>query len=69
MPCVHILETILYITMNKGGLKQNLATHKHGTHHRYDFQTQLCRTDIYKKSVINLGAKLYNKLPNYIKKP
>jgi len=31
------------------------------------FQTQFCRTDILKKSVTNMGAKLYNKLPNYIK--
>ena len=33
---------------------------------RSDFQTQFCRTDIFKKSVFNLGTKLYNKLPNYI---
>ena len=31
------------------------------------FQTQFCRTDILKKSVTNMGAKLYNRLPNYIK--
>jgi hypothetical protein len=30
-------------------------------------QTQFCRTDIFKKSVNNLGAKLYNKLPNHLK--
>ena len=28
---------------------------------------QFCRTDIFKKSVFNLGTKLYNRLPNYIK--
>ena len=61
------METILYIKMNKERLKQNLATHEHETRYRCDFQTQFCRTDILKKSVINMGAKLYNKLPNYIK--
>ena len=36
-------------------------------HDRLDFQTQFCRTDIFKKSVNNMGTKLYNKLPNYLK--
>jgi hypothetical protein len=31
--------------------------------------SNFCRTDIFLKSVTNLGTKLYNKLPNYIKKP
>ena len=57
MPCVHILETILYIKMHKGGLKQNLAIHEHETRHRFDFQTQFCRTDIYKKKCAKFGNK------------
>jgi len=36
--------------------------------HHHPQGAQFCRTDIFKKSVINLGTKLYNKLPNYIKK-
>ena len=55
--CVHILEMILYIKMNKGGQKQNLALHEHGTCHRYDFQTEHCRTDIYKKKCHKFGSK------------
>ena len=62
------METVYYIKVNNEGLKQNLAIHDYETRHRSDFQTQFCRTDIFKKSVINLGTKLYNKLPNYIKK-
>jgi len=54
------------VKVNKG-LEQNLAIHDYETRHRSDFQTQFCRTDILKKSVINLGTKLYNKLPNYLK--
>jgi uncharacterized protein YicC (UPF0701 family) len=34
---------------------------------RFDFQHQFFRTDIFIKSVNNLGTKLYNKLPNYLK--
>jgi len=32
-----------------------------------DIYIQSCNTDLYKRSVINMGAKLYNKLPGYIK--
>ena len=32
-----------------------------------DIHTQLYNTDLYKRSVINMGTKLYNKLPEYIK--
>ena len=65
--CVYIMEMVYYIKVNNKGLKQNLAIHDYETRHRSDFQTQFCRNDIFKKSVINLGTKLYNKLPNYLK--
>jgi len=32
-----------------------------------DIHIQSYKTDIYKKSVINMGTKVYNKLPGYIK--
>jgi hypothetical protein len=41
--------------------------HDYKTRNRLDFQTQFCRTNIFKKSVNNLGTKLYHKLPNYLK--
>ena len=56
-----------YFKLNNKGLKQNLAIHDYKTRHTSDFQTQFCRTDIFKKSVNNLVTKLYNKLPNYLK--
>jgi hypothetical protein len=61
------METVYCIKANNKGLKQNLTIHDYETQHRSDFETQFCRTDIFKKSVINLGTKLYNKLPNYLK--
>jgi len=51
------METVYYIKVNNNGLKQNLAIH--------DYETR--RSDISKKSVINLGTKLHNKLPDYLK--
>jgi len=67
VPCVYIMETVYYIKLNNEGLKQNLAKHDYKTRNRLDFKTQFCRTNIFKKSVNNLGTKLYNKLPNYLK--
>jgi len=58
---------VYYIKLNNDRLKQNLAKHDYKTQNRFDFQTQFCRTDIFKNSVNNLGTKLYNKLPNYLK--
>jgi hypothetical protein len=60
------METVYYIKLNSKELKQNLAIHDYNTRHRSDFQTQFCRYDIFKKSVNNLGTKLYNKLPNHL---
>ena len=56
-----------FIKVNNNGLKQNLNIHDYKIRHRLDFQTKFCRTNILKKSVNNLGMKLYNKLPNYLK--
>jgi len=61
------METVYYIELNNKGLKQNLAIHDDKTRHRSNFQTQFCRTNIFKKTVNNSEAKLYNKLPNYFK--
>jgi len=32
-----------------------------------DIHVQAYKTDLYKKSVINMGTKLYNKMPGYMK--
>jgi hypothetical protein len=60
------METVYYIKLNTEGLKQNLAKHDYKTRNRSEFQTQFCRTNIFKKSINNLGTKLY-KLPDYLK--
>ena len=61
------METVYFIKVNNKCLKQNLAILDYKTQHRLHFQTQFCRTNILKKSVNNLGTKLYDKLPNYLK--
>jgi len=67
VPRVYKMETVYYIKLNNEGLKQNSAIHDYKTRHRLDFQTQFCGTDIFKKTVNNLGTKLHNKLPNYLR--
>jgi hypothetical protein len=34
---------------------------------KMDIHVQSYKTDTYKKSVLNMGTKVYNKLPSYIK--
>jgi hypothetical protein len=41
--------------------------HAYNTRRKRDIHIQSHKTDLYKKSVINMGFKLYNKLPDYIK--
>jgi hypothetical protein len=41
--------------------------HNYNTRRKMDIHSQSYKTDIYKKNVINMGTKVYNKLPGYIK--
>jgi len=61
------MEMVYQIKINIKGLKHYLTIHEYKTQQGFDLQTRYCRTHIFKKSLTNLGTKLYNKLPNYIK--
>ena len=49
-------------------IKYNEEVHDHCTHQKSDLHTQFCRTTLFKNSGGNVGIKLYNKLPNTIKR-
>ena len=49
-------------------MKYNGVLHDHCTCQKSDFNIQFCRTAIFKKNSGNVGIKLYNKLPNTIKR-
>jgi hypothetical protein len=49
-------------------IKYNGEVHDHCTHQKSDLHTQYCRTKLFKNSSANVGIKLYNKLPNTIKR-
>jgi hypothetical protein len=45
----------------------NSHVHNHNTRRKMYIHVQSHKTDIYKKSVLYMGTKVYNKLPSYIK--
>jgi hypothetical protein len=64
---MYILEVTSFIRKYCQSLEQNSKFHKYNTRSKMDIHVKLHKTEIYKKSVINMGTKLYNNLPGYIK--
>ena len=46
----------------------NEEIHDQCTHQKLDLHIQFCRTTLLKNSSANVGKKLYNKLPNTVKR-
>jgi hypothetical protein len=68
LPCMYIGEVVCYVKSNLEKMIGNEDVHAHFTHQTSDFHVQYCRTTLFKNSSVNMGIKLYNKLPNEIKK-
>ena len=62
---LYILEMLCFLKKYKGDMKHNSEIHGHNTRRKQDLQQ--CNTTLYQKSVMNMGTKLYNKLPIQIK--
>jgi hypothetical protein len=45
-------------------LERNNVVHNHDTRQELNLHVQFCRTNAYKKGILNMGIKLYNKVPN-----
>jgi hypothetical protein len=41
--------------------------HQHNTRRKLDIHVKTQKMELYKKSVINMGTRVYNNLPKYIK--
>jgi hypothetical protein len=67
LPCLYISEVVCRVKSNWEQVKQK-EIHDHYTCQKSDFHAQLCRTTVYKNSCENVGIKLFNKLPNTIKR-
>jgi len=64
---LHIMEVICYIRKHHHFVDLNSNTHAHDTRRKMDNHIQSYDTLLYKRSVINMGTKLYNKFPGYKK--
>ena len=65
---LYIMEVIRYIRKHHQFVELNSNIHAHNTRRKMGIHIQSYNTDLYTRSVINMGTKLYNKLPGYIKK-
>jgi len=64
---LHILEAICFITKYYQSVELNSNVHTYNKRRKMDIHIQSYSIEIYKKSVINIGTKVYNKLPGCIK--
>jgi hypothetical protein len=58
---------VLQVTHSCQSLEENSKVHKYNTQRKLDINVKLQKTEIYKKSVINMGTKVYNNLPKLLK--
>jgi hypothetical protein len=64
LPCMYIFELVYYIKSHFGELDQNSAVHNHNTRQKLNLHVQFCRTNVEKNGVMNMGIRLYNRIPN-----
>jgi len=60
---LNIVEVICYMRKHHQFVELNSNIHAHNTRRKLDIHMQSYNTDLYMRSVINVGTKLYNKLP------
>jgi hypothetical protein len=56
-----------YIKKYKDSLEQNVQFHNYNTQRKLHLHVQFCNMDLFKKSVVNMRIRLYNKVPDHIK--
>jgi hypothetical protein len=62
-----IFEVTCFIRKYCQSLEQNSKVHQYNTRRKLDIHVKLQKMEIYKKNVINMGTKLYNNLPKFLK--
>jgi hypothetical protein len=65
---LYILEVSGFIKRYKIAVQKNKQIHYHNTRRDMNLHIKSYNANLYKKSVINMGIRLYNKVPNHIKK-
>jgi hypothetical protein len=64
---LYIFEVTSFIRKYCQSVEQNSQVHQYTTQRKLDIHVKLQKTEIYKKSVINMGTKVYNNLPKFLK--
>ena len=64
---LYILEVTCFLKRYCQSLELNVNVHNHNTRRKMDIHIKSHRTNLYKNSVINMGSKIYNKLPDHLK--
>ena len=64
---LYIFDVICYIRKHHQFVELNSNIHTYNTRGEMDIHIQIFSTDLFKRSVINTGTKLYNKLPGSMK--
>jgi hypothetical protein len=64
---LYIFEVTCFIRKFCQSWEQNSQVHKYNTWRKLDIHEKKKKTEIYKKSVINMGTKVYNNLPKFSK--
>ena len=64
---LYIFELTCFIKKYCQCLELNSNVHKYNRQRMQDIHIKPQKTEIYKKSVINMGTKVYNNLPKYLK--
>ena len=64
---LYILEILCFIIKNRIYTTLNSDVHNYNTKHKHNLYAQHCNTNRCKRSVINMGIKLYNNLPMELK--
>jgi hypothetical protein len=64
---LYILEVTCFIRKYCQSFELNANVHNHNTRRKMDIRIKSYTTNMYKNSVINMGTKIYNKLPDHMK--
>jgi hypothetical protein len=66
--CLYILEIVCYIKKYKDSLDQNVQFHNYNMPRKLDLHVQFCNMNLFRRSVVIMGIRLYNKVPDHVKK-
>jgi hypothetical protein len=67
IPCIYIFLTIMFVKNNLSNFNVNSVFHNHHTRTKSDIHLNFVRTKVTKIGPKEMGIKLYNKLPTFVK--